>query len=76
MTQKERILSLLDSGRAVSNHELRNMSPPIYQYPVRIKELREAGYDIRTERDLNNPKTFYYRLIKHHVEENGQLMFA
>lgn len=63
MSQKERILDILRRG-IISNHELRRLNPPIYQYPTRIKELRDQGYQIITRQDKSNKKTFWYELIE------------
>lgn len=63
-TQKERLFELFQRAGTLSNYELRAMQPPMFQYPVRIKELRDegktAGFTITTERDKNDRRKFLY----------------
>lgn len=60
MTQKERMLALLNRRMSWTNYELRAMDPPMFQYPVRIFELREDGHRIVTERDENDRRKVTY----------------
>ena len=60
MTQLARLALLFRQKHTWSNHELRQLQPPIYQYPVRIKELRESGMDIRGYDHPTEKKTYLY----------------
>ena len=60
-TQKERLLEILLRG-TVSNFELRNLQPAIFQIGTRLFELKQEGYDIVTRRDENDRRKFYYSL--------------
>jgi len=59
-TQRERIKGLFIIKHSWTNHELRDLKPPVYQFPVRIKELKEEGMDIRGAFDVNDKKTYLY----------------
>ena len=69
-TQKERILRMLRE-RPVSNYEFRTIHPPMFQYPVRIFELRKEGYNIVTHKDPHDKKKIWYEL-----NEGEQLKLA
>lgn len=60
MTQQERLINLFYERKTLTNYELRALQPPIFQYPVRIKELRELGYDIRGEFSTEDKKKYVY----------------
>jgi len=56
MSQQKRLLELFEAKRVISNYELREMRPAMFQYPVRILELREKGYWIEGEFDKEDKK--------------------
>jgi hypothetical protein len=60
MSQKDRILQLLQEKGRVSNYELHDLRPSIYQYPTRIWELKHEGHQIETEHDKEDPKKWWY----------------
>lgn len=67
MTQKERLLDLFFQRNIMTNHELREMRPAMYQFPARIKELNEGellhrGLEIVGYFDKNDQKKYYYEL--------------
>lgn len=62
MTQKNRLLEMFYRKNTWSNYELRSMESPIFQYPVRILELRREGHNIITERDPGDRRRFFYTL--------------
>lgn len=66
MTQKERLLDLFHRKSVWTNHELRDLTPAMYQYPARIKELnedlRKQGFEIVGEFDKNDHKKYLYQL--------------
>lgn len=47
MNQCKRILSLIESGESITNAEAKDLG--IMQLPARIWELRQAGYNIKSE---------------------------
>jgi hypothetical protein len=63
-TQKEILLSMFRSKKTLSNYELRAMNPPMFQFPVRIMELKAEGYNIVGHKDPNEPKKYYYTLYE------------
>ena len=68
-TQKDRILGILRGCSAISNYELRALDPPIFQYPVRIKELRDEGHNIVTRHDEKDSRRWWYSLVREVIEE-------
>lgn len=71
MTQKERILNLLQTTRRVPAWRITTPRPMgglgVMQYGARILELRREGYDIRNNKDENG--NTYFELI-----EEGKLL--
>jgi len=63
MTQQERLINLFYERKTLTNYELRALQPPIFQYPVRIKELRDLGYDIRGEFSTEDKKKYVYTFV-------------
>lgn len=45
----------------VSNYELRSMQPPMFQYPVRIKELIDDGEPIIGYHDEGDRRKYWYK---------------
>lgn len=68
MSQKETLLNLFQRKSIWTNHELRDLQPPMYQYPVRIKEinddLRSQGMEIVGYFHETDKKTYFYELKK------------
>lgn len=73
MTQQERIIQVLKERKHVSNFELHDLKPLIYQIPTRILELKAKGYWIESYHDREyhtkilkietpaiNPKRYWY----------------
>ena len=60
MTQKNRLLELFRMQKTLSNYELRSLQPPIFQYPVRIKELIEEGHPIFGHHDISDRRKYLY----------------
>ena len=75
MSQKARLLKMFEEGRVLTNYELRDMRPAMFQYPVRINELRKEGYDIRGWFDPNDKKKYYYKLVAR-ADEKGQFILT
>lgn len=61
-TQKETLLELFHRKHTWSNFELRSLQPPMFQYPVRIKELIEEGHDIRGTHHPTDKRIYLYTL--------------
>jgi len=64
MTQKERILSILTSNKEVSNFELHDLKPPIFQIPTRIFELIQEGHPIIGYHDALDRRKYWYKYVK------------
>lgn len=60
MTQKERLFEMFQEKGAISNYELRSMTPAMFQYPVRIMELKALGHDIVGLKDPDDKKKYWY----------------
>jgi vacuolar-type H+-ATPase subunit D/Vma8 len=57
LTQKERILRLLQDKRTVTNYELFDIA---FRYPARILELRNDGYVIDSKQVKGSKWQFTY----------------
>lgn len=73
-TQQEVILGLLIKNTSVSNYDLHNIQPPIFQVGTRIFELREKGYDIRTTWDSKDKKKCYYTIYPGGLKLDGVMI--
>ena len=62
-TQKQRLLEILERG-PISNYELRSLQPPVFQYPVRLMELKEEGHPIIGYHDETDRRKYWYRLVR------------
>ena len=62
MSQKTRLLEVLRVRGTVSNVELHEMQPPIFQIPTRLFELKKQGYQIVTKKDEKDRRVFWYSL--------------
>ena len=69
MTQKDRILEVLKANKEVSNFELHDMKPAIFQIPTRIFELIEEGHPIIGYHDENDRRKYWYK----YCEPKGDL---
>ena len=61
-SQKDRLLEMFYQHTTLSNYELRAMQPPMFQYPVRILELRRGGHNIVTTQDPTDRRRVFYTL--------------
>jgi hypothetical protein len=61
MTQKDRVLQILKSNKAVSNYQLRERQYEVgFQFPVRIHELIQEGHPIISYRDPQDRRKWWY----------------
>lgn len=60
MTQQQDILQLLKERKYKGIHSFERASFYMLQMPVRIKELKKQGVDIRTRRCDSNRGVIYY----------------
>lgn len=60
-TQKERLLEMFKEKHLISNYELRSMPRAIFQFPVRILELRRDGHDIQGFFDSDDKRKYWYK---------------
>ena len=63
MSQQDRILDLLKLNGRLCNYDLRALQPPIFQYPVRIKELIDQGQPIIAYRDKTDKRKYWYQYV-------------
>ena len=69
-TQKESILRHLQSGRTITPLEALNLYG-CYRLSARIRELRDEGYEIKSENVKQGKKTFasYELIVPVHAEQ-------
>ena len=64
MSQQARLLNILKERREISNFELHDLKPPIFQIPTRIFELREQGYPIIGFHDEHDRRRYWYKYVE------------
>jgi hypothetical protein len=58
---RDQVLALLQAQRIVTNVELNGVC---YRYGARLKELRDAGYDIVTGEKRGGVVTYHFKGLK------------
>lgn len=64
MSQKQRLLEIIKTRGQVSNFELHDLRPAIYQIPTRIFELIEDGHPIIGFYDEHDRRKYWYRYVQ------------
>ena len=72
MTQNEQILDWFKEHKYINRQNaMRNLSPPIWNLPARIHDLREEGYIIETVKMKKGKNYSKYELVgKYGTKEN------